>query len=428
MEQGTNTKIKASFAGQVSIFKSPHDSSVTLVDVARTNKYGQLEWCAIQHDDPIYGMAIAATKSDNGELVFNQMQGTANHDSGYLTLEQFAATRQLILKDMVSDMEWCKVNDCHQQLIAEYAGKCFIGIFESGHQLVIGRSEYQNDNLAELERILYDEWFIPEVVGYEKTNLARGIYTIEIEVPYDSTLHGKLQAAYDDGAAGFFRLENVANKTFIVFERSVADDAEYLEERIVNGADLLQAARWQLADEFEERHEDTLGQIIETLRSPDAKVSCLTSEALSAQSSDNLSIPDAPAQLPEVGCVLGAPYPDWPEHLTTFAERKVYQLGVAHGKAVQKHQDAEHIEQLKAKLLDIDRGLNIGEQALSVAAQGKHEDAPFPLDEHEAKLWHHAQAAAYQHVLEMCGSTSIKAFIEHGFKPPSKQQDASMGM
>lgn len=35
-----------------------------------------------------------------------------------------------------------------------------------------------------------------------------------------------------------------------------------------------------------------------------------------------------------VGEVLGDGYPDWPDDLTTYAERKAYQLGVAHARAV----------------------------------------------------------------------------------------------
>lgn len=41
------------------------------------------------------------------------------------------------------------------------------------------------------------------------------------------------------------------------------------------------------------------------------------------------------------------------------------------------------------------------EAALKKATEAKHSDAPFGLDEAEAALWHQAQAAAYQHALEM---------------------------
>jgi hypothetical protein len=43
------------------------------------------------------------------------------------------------------------------------------------------------------------------------------------------------------------------------------------------------------------------------------------------------------------------------------------------------------------------------EEALEEALAGRHEDAPFPLDEKEAELWHRAQAEAFQYCLEMMG-------------------------
>lgn len=66
--------------------------------------------------------------------------------------------------------------------------------------------------------------------------------------------------------------------------------------------------------------------------------------------------------LPEVGCVLGMPYPDWPDNLTTFPDRKAYQLGVAHGKAVQNHQDEQSAEQLITVLVQA-----IGSSGFSVS-------------------------------------------------------------
>ena len=99
---------------------------------------------------------------------------------------------------------------------------------------------------------------------------------------------------------------------------------------------------------------------------------------------------------------------------TTKAIREIVAVAVPAGKeAIQQ----EHIKRLEAKLCDVDQGLDVAERMLAVAVQGKHEDAPFPLDENEAKLWHRAQASAYRHALEMCNSTSLKAFIENGFKP-----------
>lgn len=53
-------------------------------------------------------------------------------------------------------------------------------------------------------------------------------------------------------------------------------------------------------------------------------------------------------------------------------------------------------------------GLEIIKNCLSVAKEAKHEYAPFHLDKTQAKLWHRAQAEAYQHALEIiCVSSDV---------------------
>jgi len=47
MEKGTNAPTKPQFEGQIVKFDSPHASGVILYDVAKVNKYGKLEWWAI---------------------------------------------------------------------------------------------------------------------------------------------------------------------------------------------------------------------------------------------------------------------------------------------------------------------------------------------------------------------------------------------
>lgn len=48
-----------------------------------------------------------------------------------------------------------------------------------------------------------------------------------------------------------------------------------------------------------------------------------------------LKNPLQPEQLSDIaGEVLGAPYPDWPAWCQTFEERKAYQAGVAHARAI----------------------------------------------------------------------------------------------
>jgi hypothetical protein len=46
-------------------------------------------------------------------------------------------------------------------------------------------------------------------------------------------------------------------------------------------------------------------------------------------------------------------------------------------------------------------GIDIIEKCLAKAVKAEHEDAPFPLDEAQAKLWHRAQMEAFRHALEM---------------------------
>ena len=50
-------------------------------------------------------------------------------------------------------------------------------------------------------------------------------------------------------------------------------------------------------------------------------------------------------------------------------------------------------------------GTRLVEECLTKARNADPDDVPFPLSEIEGKLWHQAQAAAYQHALEMMGWT-----------------------
>ena len=58
--------------------------------------------------------------------------------------------------------------------------------------------------------------------------------------------------------------------------------------------------------------------------------------------------PPAPPRFThQVGRVLGAPHPDWPEDLASFAERSAYQRGVADARYV----DAPHLQAVKSVLM-----------------------------------------------------------------------------
>lgn len=55
------------------------------------------------------------------------------------------------------------------------------------------------------------------------------------------------------------------------------------------------------------------------------------------------------------------------------------------------------------------RGHAVVETRLAKAVKGEWADAPFPLDDKEAALWHRAQAEAYRDALEMMGVPSLPA-------------------
>lgn len=67
-------------------------------------------------------------------------------------------------------------------------------------------------------------------------------------------------------------------------------------------------------------------------------------------------------------------------------------------------------------------GVDTLEKNLATATRAKHEDAPFPLDEQQARLYHRASASAYQHALEMVSSGCIR---ELGVKLGCITQDTS---
>lgn len=61
-------------------------------------------------------------------------------------------------------------------------------------------------------------------------------------------------------------------------------------------------------------------------------------------------------ELPVAGHVPGFPYPDFPESLKTFNERRAYQLGVAHGCAIERHKSSVKNQEIVAVLLSMGEG------------------------------------------------------------------------
>lgn len=71
----------------------------------------------------------------------------------------------------------------------------------------------------------------------------------------------------------------------------------------------------------------------------------------------------------------------------------------------------EQNEQMAAALFGkhgVTSGADTIEKCLAVAVGGKHADSPFPVTPEEGAVWHRAQRTAYQYVLEMLCTDSVK--------------------
>ena len=64
-------------------------------------------------------------------------------------------------------------------------------------------------------------------------------------------------------------------------------------------------------------------------------------------------------------------------------------------------------------------GAVVIEKCLAKATAAEHADAPFPLDEEQAALWHRAQQTAYVYVLEMLCTDSLKR-LQAQFPAPAE--------
>jgi hypothetical protein len=62
-------------------------------------------------------------------------------------------------------------------------------------------------------------------------------------------------------------------------------------------------------------------------------------------------------------------------------------------------------------------GLAILEKNLNVATRAKHEDAPFPMDQEQARIWHQAGRSAYCHALEMLNCDTLRELaVKMGYR------------
>jgi hypothetical protein len=86
-----------------------------------------------------------------------------------LSLEEFARTRQLVVKGP----DWCEeyaIGETSQEVM-EYAGACFIYVYgPTTYSLIVGSEEWQSENLAELEQKLYEIWYLTEIAPVTDTH------------------------------------------------------------------------------------------------------------------------------------------------------------------------------------------------------------------------------------------------------------------
>ncbi len=80
-----------------------------------------------------------------------------------LSLAEFRAAGVPVTKDK----DWCDANgvEADSAEVMWYPGGCFITVESNGYSLIIGRDEWQSNNLSSLESILYQNWYLPEIVG-----------------------------------------------------------------------------------------------------------------------------------------------------------------------------------------------------------------------------------------------------------------------
>lgn len=79
-----------------------------------------------------------------------------------MSLEEFQATKKYEVKDKY----WCEQfsPENETQAVYEYSEGCYISIEKDGNfSLLIGNNEWYQTDLAQLENILYTEWYLREV-------------------------------------------------------------------------------------------------------------------------------------------------------------------------------------------------------------------------------------------------------------------------
>lgn len=79
-----------------------------------------------------------------------------------ISFEEFQKTAKRVVKDA----EWCSewsMEDTSRVVMEYVEGSCFIYVDhdEKGYSLILENQEWNSESLAELEKILYENWYLP---------------------------------------------------------------------------------------------------------------------------------------------------------------------------------------------------------------------------------------------------------------------------
>lgn len=74
------------------------------------------------------------------------------------------------------------------------------------------------------------------------------------------------------------------------------------------------------------------------------------------------------------GEVLGVPYPDWPDWCQTFKERKAYQMGVAHARAVDSDFRTWYAEAMIAGIAHVFVGMSAADVIHALADEAEKKE------------------------------------------------------
>ncbi len=113
------------------------------------------------------------------------------------SFEAFTAGRETVTKDQAWCDEWFP-GESEQEVIEYGNGMFIIALGGGAYLLIIGNAQWESEDLPYLEKILYTQWYLPEIVGLGREKLE---FALQIEHTRRSLL---LTAATIHGDASVF--------------------------------------------------------------------------------------------------------------------------------------------------------------------------------------------------------------------------------